>query len=722
MLYQFTRNRRKLQKSQTEETTTSESMRFNRMEPETSENLRHFYSRLVQQADKCGFHCGNCDSSFQQRMIRDRLILIVDKCLCTDILTLSDDPSIEEILSKYEEDQKFKTVCRVVLPYLPLHDLDLFAKSHPKLQLIVHSYLENGQQILINSDTLEKYPVTTNGDLYEAYGTRAINVVINGAIRCEVPNLLRLFPRILELTIMNMTIYGDEMNLYPTGIRKLTLMNNVVDEATESKEWLYRLESLESLFLHSNETLFLKPSRLLSLTLIQQDFCGEIFGSGYLDIPTLKSLTLSGSYIGPKDLKEMKSLQHLCIRGLVDSKIRAVINDLQLQCVDVYTQEIPKEENLILRLNDDCLLHVMKFLNGKDLLALHDTHIRFQITRITGYTIDLLSLPLTENLEFYKRIAPFVSSLNIKDISNEELPQLMPLFTNVSEMTFSCSIPADVDLEAVIPTGLRELNFHDMIESRINNLSKVFRRLSLTLSKLDLCSVREEDISEALIELRNIREFHYWGTAEVTIPLLKFLRLNMSSMQIIDLNIDSEAELEKELWLVITQMSSLKILRINCCECSADEPLSHLKKGTLPMLEHLEIVCFNAIWPRDILKSLDGSKLKTVALCVCPFDIQGVFDGRMKNLWKLGITIYGSNWQPDNKSLFSLPSLRVLGLEKQEVSNILPLIKGLPNLTDFFTEDDIFIGNDALVEIHTYLRQTNRILKLDRFWEGLNSF
>lgn len=381
-----------------------------------------------------------------------------------------------------------------------------------------------------------------------------------------------------------------------------------------------------------------------------------------------------------------------------------------------------RAENLILRLNDDCLLHVMKFLNGKDLLALHDTHIRFQITRITGYTIDIQSLPLIENLEFYKRIAPLVSSLSIKDISNEELPQLMHLFTNVAEMTFLCSIPADVDLEAVIPTGLKELNFERVTETSVNNLSKVFRRLSPTLHKLDLCSVGEEDISEALIELHNMREFHYFTTAEVTIPLLKFLRLNMSSMQMIDLNVDSDAGLEKDLWYVITKISSLKILKINCCECSSDEPLSHLKKGALPMLEHLEIVCFNDIWPRDILKSLDGSKLKTLALFVCPFDIRGVFDGRMKNLWKLGITIYGSNWQPHIESLFSLPSLRVLGLENQELSNIIPLIKGLPHLTEFLTELEISFGNDVLVAIHTYLRQTNRKLKLRRFWDGLYSF
>lgn len=110
--YHFTPNRGRLQKSQTQETTewTTESMRFNRMEPETSED---FYSRLVLQADKCGFHCGDCGSSFQQRMIRDRLMLVVDKYLCTDILTLSDDPSIEEILSKSQEDQKFRTICRV---------------------------------------------------------------------------------------------------------------------------------------------------------------------------------------------------------------------------------------------------------------------------------------------------------------------------------------------------------------------------------------------------------------------------------------------------------------------------------------------------------------------------------------------------------------------------------------------------------------------------------
>lgn len=61
-----------------------------------NESLAEFHSRLVKQAKNCGFTVmGN---SFEERMLRDRLILAVSKKQRDRLLSLKPNPTVPDIL------------------------------------------------------------------------------------------------------------------------------------------------------------------------------------------------------------------------------------------------------------------------------------------------------------------------------------------------------------------------------------------------------------------------------------------------------------------------------------------------------------------------------------------------------------------------------------------------------------------------------------------------
>lgn len=84
-----------------------ETILFNTMEPDADESLSEFHQRLLKQADKCLFLCTDCKVSYKQRMIRDRLILVVNKDLRNEILSRNVNPTTEEILRMSKENLSF---------------------------------------------------------------------------------------------------------------------------------------------------------------------------------------------------------------------------------------------------------------------------------------------------------------------------------------------------------------------------------------------------------------------------------------------------------------------------------------------------------------------------------------------------------------------------------------------------------------------------------------
>lgn len=75
-------------------------MTFHRMTPGEGESLVQFHARLASQAELCGF------GDFLQRLIRDRLLLVVDRDLQSKVLEGYVNPTVDDILAEYQKEQE----------------------------------------------------------------------------------------------------------------------------------------------------------------------------------------------------------------------------------------------------------------------------------------------------------------------------------------------------------------------------------------------------------------------------------------------------------------------------------------------------------------------------------------------------------------------------------------------------------------------------------------
>lgn len=195
-----------------------------------------------------------------------------------------------------------------------------------------------------------------------------------------------------------------------------------------------------------------------------------------------------------------------------------------------------------------------------------------------------------------------------------------------------------------------------------------------------------------------------------------FMEFNKLTMLTLKMRLEKKNYHCNAMWRQIVQMRNLKVLCFSIWEENVEyEPIPKFGKGVLPSLEHisLEYPGDREMGNRDFLKSLDGSKLKTLRLYGAPFDIRGIIDARMRHVWQIFFNSKPSaKWQPHRETLFLLPRLKVLGLDPED-SDILPLIKGLPRLEELWTEEKI--GVDALISIHNYCAQTQRKIVIDVF-------
>lgn len=279
--------------------------------------------------------------------------------------------------------------------------------------------------------------MSNHGDFYNAYGSHATNVVLNGFLKSEPPILFRYFSRIHELAIMNMELRPQDFRSYPTEIRKLTLLNNFASDSEQTIDVFYPFASLESLHLQSNGAKFFLTfiPTLQTLNLVNE----KIYD---LNCPGLKSITLDRwGDIKFAILRGMRELQHLRIRQSVDWKDRKDVEALKLQSLDVYYQDIPEQENLIFRLNDDCLLRIMDFLEFRDNYSLHQTHLRWRFNPYTEQTV------------------------------NAQRNQRMCLTINHRELSLVGVLPVNVDWDAVLSNSISTLRLErDFRISKTTNI------------------------------------------------------------------------------------------------------------------------------------------------------------------------------------------------------------------------------------------------------------
>lgn len=132
-----------------------------------------------------------------------------------------------------------------ILLYLTLADLEQLSQSDQKLKRIVNSYLQNGNPLVIDSETVHLYPVNRqNESFYETTVSLVTNLVIIGLSEVDLDKIFKQFPRISKLTMRNVQIFrkvSPRYNKnYPRKLRHLTLIDYDFDREFLD-QWLRKL-------------------------------------------------------------------------------------------------------------------------------------------------------------------------------------------------------------------------------------------------------------------------------------------------------------------------------------------------------------------------------------------------------------------------------------------------------------------------------------------------
>lgn len=571
-----------------------------------------------------------------------------------------------------------------ILPYLSLADIEAVTRSHPKLKVIIESYFRAGHKLMIDEKSLWQYSVENNKDLYSKYGVLATNIEFHGLFGYELESLFPLFPNIAQLTLRKVQLCEKvKPSKYPRSLHTL----NIVDSKMGWNwgAWVGEIASLQVLRLEGLGLSSLSNvQQVRSLTLINQ----SVYMPEYC-LPMLEDLTIDKCWksISYKDLRSLCSLgrlKYLRVLGCVDWKQMEQIEALQLETVDIlHYVEPPEESNLILRLNDDCMLHLQKFLYYCDWINLRNLHPKWQHLNISYFRIDreyLLGGP--DRLQCYRLIGPMVTWLSVYEVPAKEFSTAIPYFKNLRKL----EMHVDEEMAKVIDTkhirGLRSLAL--TFDREGINWRRLFRRLSPTLTELELGNhgVSNERCI-GLSELRNIQHFTVDGI-NFQKDFLKFLNINQNTLISINMN---------EFWLTddtspyyaISQMPNLKALKLG----SVRVPVP---RGSLPALTDLSLELPNEAGLAFLL-SLDGSRLRSLTIN-CSYSAYKPELG--EDLWT------------------KVRNLEVLRIERYDMSSLLPAIFILKKLTHLDLMDHVLVEDLQVPQLVESLPQL-RVLQLTEY-------
>lgn len=365
-------------------------------------------------------------------------------------------------------------VFRLIMSYLTLADMAILAKSSPRLEKLVQSYVNNGGNIILNNHVLCKYPIQTNRSFYLSF-KNASSMTLNGIAECDIAGIMSHFHHIQRLNLTHMQILED-INAFPQRLTHLSLFKvrfeadllkalyaKVKDTLTslsydrietawvfmewhDFKEWCPNLKSivykggstnmrleghlktagqcpfqegfmmtiptsLESLYVDTEwPQLNLKNTRIISLTLRQLP----------ADVPT--------------------TLERLNILDAQHSDKKMVVEKWDIKETNVHyynDPDPPQQPNLILSLlNADCLLKVAEYLPVEDKLVFCKTHSKIS-ELLTRHSFIVMYGPdnFREHMETWIKASPFIKKLAIYN-PGPDLLVLLPYCSGLDVMDF----------------------------------------------------------------------------------------------------------------------------------------------------------------------------------------------------------------------------------------------------------------------------------------------
>lgn len=587
------------------------------------------------------------------------------------------------------------------------------------MKAIVDSYLQGGHKLVIEDDTLWKYPAHQYKNMYTSYASIATNVEFHSVYEFELDLIFPLFSNIDQLTLRNTKINYWKKE-YPCSMRTLNLIKTQI-----SSNWLDYVKNVDCLYLNGNEY-FSYPYELPQLTSLS--VIGQNIYSSNLQCPRIKRLVLEKCWYGLSydKVKELNKLEHLKVLKTAGLKQKAEIEALGLKSADVNYIEIPVETNLILQLlNDDCLNFLGKFLNDEDLLTLHKVHPRFNCVRIKKLEVNgesLKRIPFLDNRLFYERLAPFVTKLNIYVTDLVSFEEMMPLFTNLADLSldFYNLSPCEAisaEIGQFVPAGIVKMYIRGFINNCSNNMTNMFRRLSPSLEILEIeyeyCDKEENEVIKlkphGLKELRKIKDLSCYFL-NLNSDFLDFLRINKNTMERLEIHFERNDGFYPDFWNIISQMPNLKMCNIQ----RYHESIPRIPRNSFPQLQNLHIDDFYDNYENpliDFVISLNGSYLKSFRFKGDLFDFGSTISEKISNIEELSLICGYKTWCNLIPAIFVLKKLKRVHVEPLSNDDVLPLIAGLPDLVELKTKKALEPIN--IMKMRDYLKKVDRKLSFN---------
>lgn len=645
------------------------------------------------------------------------------------------------------ESSRNRQVLTLIIPYLTVADISAIAGSCPQWQDIVNEYIKAGEFITIDGQFLEQYPVAKNRELYAEFKLATSLKLVKVPER-KIASLFACFAKIKRLTMIGILILED-IKSFPIPLEALVLIHCWI-EFHYFKEWILRSrDTLKLLHTKSKDTHYLKinPKNYLELDdfvrscshltslLIETDgvgvrWSGENFSfikieaklhitplnrymhSLYFDAPVdivsckelnklinLRSLTIR-NWCPVLNLRPFTSLSYLKVIKTVEVKHKKKIDELKIKTVDLHYSKPPQPRNLILNLNNDCLLKVLEYVPIKDCVALAKAHRHFDQLVIAHKFTELVvnrpdNIVMCLNRGLFIRAAPFIKHISFGGNYNEKFSDFSWLFPRLNALkSLTLSEVTVLQKASGMPMGVETLCVK---YGQFKHLDAYLEKLKPSLRSLKLTRVN----TKSAHYFDNVQKIDLGYTDNVS---AQYLHLNRQSLRYLILNVHHIIND----WKFICELDNLSHLTI-VCECSYD---SYVNNKTL--ISNME----------SVLEAIGSNlnKLNLIRLDFREFKLQSRFLGglrdfavmyykremlqcdipflcSMKNLEKLEINIWEHFWS------FDMP-------ERSYKSELLTLVKSLPLLT-VLKSKGVCNTWRSLIEIGDYLKMTGRTLKFN---------
>lgn len=349
----------------------------------------------------------------------------------------------------------------------------------------------------------------------------------------------------------------------------------------------------------------------------------------------------------------------------------------RLKTLHVHCYSPPVKEDLVLALNDDCLIHVLSFLQSNDWLALSQAHPRFEglvVTNIYGRKEILIERESFEGFSQQEKNAlqnsllKHATSVKVRKSLGLKPELTLDRFENLQSISWG--IPASYDFIRTIPNGVKKLHLNISYDKNPNQLIDLFRRLSPTLTSL---SLEGSFKSSYLSELRSLRELKvaHWNTT----GLVEILRQNGDHLERLEINFDIGYD---TVGFTLCPLKKLKVLHLTNVRSRID-----LNHSDFPSLEDLQVT----------FHRLDTSTQSDIRDSIFQFV-------QLKSL-----SIYTEK-EVDVEKLFLLKNLEILEMYVNEKSLLLEQLPKLAKLNFYYQ----YIDFETKGELRRFLIAEKRML------------